>query len=207
MSRKKQSQEELIQTHVLNLTEIREAERKEIHSKNKKLPILFSILGVLFIVTGFCYWKFYHPSLEKEDVVVASKTEKNTLTCISNLEYREENLKVSTKTIYYFQNQGLVSSTNDTQFSMLRKEDSHLLVSYRDYYSSIYLNEDPNIIYQISLQNDVLTFSSQIQDYSQFHLDQYHLEIHQMNHTSVYQGGESLTTIQSREEKLGNLCN
>ena len=47
MSRKKQAKEELINTHVININEIREAEREEKHLKFKKKTVVFFVFGIL----------------------------------------------------------------------------------------------------------------------------------------------------------------
>ena len=45
MSRKKKKQEEIIKTHVLNLNEIREAEKNDKKERRKKIPGLFFGIG------------------------------------------------------------------------------------------------------------------------------------------------------------------
>ena len=55
MAKKKDVQEELMKTHVLNLNEIREAEKKDKIEKRKKTPIALLILGIILIIIGISY--------------------------------------------------------------------------------------------------------------------------------------------------------
>ena len=207
MSKKKQTQEELIKTHVLNLNEIREAEQKENNLKFKKMPIFFALSGVLLLMMGILYPNLTEYFVKKDKIVMATKVEKNTLTCISENKSIENNLKISNKTIYTFNNYKLASSDSSTSFSILSGNDFSLLYSLRDRYNSLYNNKDNNIVYTIHVSDNILYFNSIINNYNNFNASNYNSEINTVNNTSIYHGGESIDYVRNNEEKLGNLCN
>ena len=72
MAKKKDVQEELMKTHVLNLNEIREAEKKDKIEKRKKTPIALLILGIILIIIGISYSIF----LTHKKLTAPQKTEK-----------------------------------------------------------------------------------------------------------------------------------
>ena len=72
MAKKKDVQEELMKTHVLNLNEIREAEKKDKIEKRKKTPIALLILGIILIIIGISYSIF----LTHKKLNAPQKTEK-----------------------------------------------------------------------------------------------------------------------------------
>lgn len=206
MSKKKIAQEELIKTHVLNLEEIREAERKERYSKHKKIPIVLTIMGLFLIIFGSFYTKFTSYFVKKDKVVVASKVEKNILTCISNIEDKNNNLKIYTKTVYTFNNNLLKASDSSMSISLLQGVDYTVLNNLKDKYNSIYVNTNNGIVYTINVSNNTLYFNSIINNYKYFDAVNYNPEINTVNHTTVFKGGENMNMIKNSEENLGNLC-
>lgn len=208
MNKKKESQEELMQTHVLNLNEIREAEKKENFSKNKRYPIFFAIIGMVFVLGGIIYSTFDYFFVKKDDVVKSSTniSEKNSLICISNYDYRENNLRVYTKTIYTFKNKGLIASDSTTSISILSGNDFNSLLALRDRYDYIYTNILGSD-YKSYMKNNILYFVFNIRDYTDFDYKNHKSELNVLNHTSVFHGEENIEVVKSNEKKLGSLCN
>lgn len=206
MSKKKQSQEELMQTHVLNLDEIREAEKKENYSKTKRYPIFFAIIGVFLVLGGIIYSTFDYFSLKKEKVKTTNVVEKNNLTCISNYDDHENNLKVYTKTQYNFKNQKLISSDSTTSISLLSGNDTSQLIALKDRYSSIYV-DSLGVNYKVYMNDNILYFDSVINNYDDFDYKNYNSEINLLSHTSVFHGEENIEEVKSSEKELGSLCN
>lgn len=206
MSKKKQSQEELMQTHVLNLDEIREAEKKENYSKTKRYPIFFAIIGLVLVLIGIIYSTFDYFSVKKERVEMKSVERKNHLICISNYEDHENNLKVYTKTQYNFKNKKLISSNSSTSISVLSGSDTNQLISLRDRYSSIYI-DSLGVKYKIYLKDNILYFDSIINHYDDFDYKNYNSEINSLSHTSVFRGEENIEEVKNSEKELGSLCN
>lgn len=206
MSKKKQSQEELMQTHVLNLDEIREAEKKENYSKTKRYPIFFAIIGLVLVLIGIIYSTFDYFSVKKERVETKSVERKDHLICISNYEDHENNLKVYTKTQYNFKNKKLISSNSSTSISVLSGSDTNQLISLRDRYSSIYI-DSLGVKYKIYLKDNILYFDSIINHYDDFDYKNYNSEINSLSHTSVFRGEENIEEVKNSEKELGSLCN
>lgn len=206
MSRKKQAEEKLINTHVININEIREAEREEKHLRIKKKPILFSILGVLLITLGFAYPEIYKylPKAENNEVVVAAK-DKDILTCISNVDDKNTNLKVYTKTTYKFSNGKLLKSTGSTKMSLLAGTDISIINALKDRYSSIYTS-NASVKYNLQSQGNELYINTEVDDYKTIDYNTYNNEINNINHTPIFRGGESIDTVKTTLEQLGNLC-
>ena len=171
------------------------------------MPIFFALSGVLLLMMGILYPNLTEYFVKKDKIVMATKVEKNTLTCISENKSIENNLKISNKTIYTFNNYKLASSDSSTSFSILSGNDFSLLYSLRDRYNSLYNNKDNNIVYTIHVSDNVLYFNSIINNYNNFNASNYNSEINTVNNTSIYHGGESIDYVRNNEEKLGNLCN
>ncbi len=206
MGKIKQTQEELMQTHVLNLDEIREAEKKEIYMKSKRFPMIFAFLGFIFILAGIVYPGLNHYFVKNEAIEVASMVEKNALTCIANIDDKTNNLKVYTKTIYNFHNSKLSSSESNTTISVLSGNDYTNLNLLKEHYNDLYTNIDQTIAYKIYLEHNSLYFNSVISNYSNFNQANYNSEINRLNHTSIFAGGESVDQVKKSEERLGSLC-
>lgn len=208
MSKKKESQEALMQTHVLNLNEIREAEKKENFSKNKRYPIFFAVIGIFFVLGGILYSSFDNFFVKNDEVLksVSNVKKKNTITCISNYDDRETNLKVYTKTQYNFKNQKLISSDSTTSISMLSGNDFAPLLTLRNQYDRIYTSA-VGVEYKSYVKNNTLYFVFDIHDYANFDYQKHNSEINVLNHTNVFHGEERMEDVKSNEKKIGSLCN
>lgn len=210
MSRKKLQKEELINTHVINIQEIREAEREEKYMKNKKKPVLFLFLGILLISFGVLYPKVSTYFSHEESVVVASKNErynKDSLTCISNFDDTTNNVKIYTKTIYKFDTtNSLTSATSNTEISLLKTENLAYINGLKDKYLNIYKSNDA-IKYDIKVESNTLYINTDIIDIEKIYFTQYNSEINTYTHTKMFKKGDSMSKIKKDLEELGNLCN
>lgn len=203
---KKQSQEELIKTHVLNLAEIREAEQKEIHLKVKKMPILFSLIGIFLLILGFSYSRFIQYFVKNDKLAVASTLKKSNLTCVANFKDKTNNLKIQTKTIYSFNNRKLISANNSTSFSIIKGDDYTFLLSLKEQYSLLYQNVNNDVIYTTYINDNTLYFNSIINNYHGIDSKSYNSLINTVNHTPIFEGGENFEVVRQNEENLGNKC-
>ncbi len=205
MSKKKQREEELIQTHVINLNEIREAERHEKHQKTRRKPLIFSTLGILLIIMGFAYPSFKGYFSYTENVVASSRLNRNTLTCISNIDDNVNKVKTYTKSIYTFNNNELYKSESNVVVSLINSKDYNIINSLKDKYSAMYVSND-SIKYDINV-NDNKLYINMNTNYNNVDYANYNDEINRVTQTYMFKGNEDMDTVKNTLENLGNLCN
>lgn len=213
MSRKKQKQEELMKTHVLNLNEIRETEEKEHKERKRKLPIIFCVMGAVLIVSGIAC-SIYFKYNEKKQIKSTKNNinQKNQLTCIANLKDDVYKTSIYTKTLYTFKNNKLLNSSiestvktesiNDNttlltiQTNLMTNIDPIYISSQQNINGPIAIAASNNILY-INYHNDYtnLNFNNQIAILNNY------LKIPSLNSQYKYDD------IKKESEKLGSLCN
>ncbi len=204
MAKKKKIEEELLQTHVLNLSEIRQAEACENVIKNKKMPVIMSFLGIILIMFGFLYPKLTDYLVNSNEISYVSKLEKNKLTCLSEFYEPTNTYKISSRVVYNFKDNRLTSSNMETIISMVNY-DSMVLTNLNNYYNSLYQNVT-SVQYNITLFNNSLIFNRTINDYDDFDINLYNPEISNVNRTSIFKGKESFNQVKEKEISLGNSC-
>lgn len=210
MTKKKQTEEELLQTHVLNLSEIRNAEHSEKVSRSKKIPVVLLVFGIICITAGFIYSTIIEYNADdsntKDDKgeLVAGINQEH-LTCISEFHDESNNYKVENKIIYYFDNSKLRSSEMSTVISFTNSTDAESLKNLTNNYKNLYTNSQ-DITYNIYCKDNSLYFNSNIKDYNSFDISSYSPIINTINHTTIFEGGEKISNVKEKEISLGNSC-
>ncbi len=210
MIKKKQTEEELLQTHVLNLSEIRQAEENEKGIRNKKLPLFLIIGGFFCIATGFIFSGIinHFSSDSKDDKVekeLATGIRQENLICLSEFIDDSNSYKIVNKIVYYFDGSRLKSSKMNTEISFINMDDigtiQDLTNNYRNLYSSV-----NGVTYDIYLKNATIYFNRDISNYSLFDISTYNPIISKLNHTNIFEGGEEFSSVKKKEILLGNSC-
>lgn len=206
--RSKKEAEDLLQTHVLNLKEIRQATEKMAKIKYKRTSVYISLLGIFLIVFGLIFPQFkslFIKETKKDAIEYATKIEKNTIICLS--EYIEESntYKIATKSTYTFDSLGLSNKESITTISMVNQSDLTSLLALDSRYKSLYPNAN-GVINSISVKNNILYFKQNITDYNLFDINSYNPEINYVNKTNVFVGRESMDTVKKKEILLGSSC-
>ena len=212
MSKKKAKQEELMRTHVLNLTEIREAERTDTTKRRKKLPIIFSIIGILCIMTGIgTSIAFKNISNERVTNKLANET-KNILTCISNSKDQTYNVLIHTETVYNFENNKLTSSQTTSTTKTVNYNDSVALATVQNNlvaYTSqaeIASGQKNNISFSTDINNNHLDITYNI-DYTNQESFDSNRSLNSFLKIPTVGNENSYNEVKTQSEKLGALCN
>ena len=166
---KKIRDEELIKTHVININEIREAEKEENQFKVKCLPRKFVIVGAFLIATGLALPGFKNlASAETNASSVAMKNvNKNRLTCISNINLNESNVKVYSKITYVFKNNKLLRTSKNVRLSNITGNDLTNLSNIKAFLDTTYVSNNM-ITYNIYSSNKSVVVNEIIDDYNTF---------------------------------------
>lgn len=207
MIKKKQTEEELLQTHVLNLSEIRQAEEKEKGIRKERLPIFLIVVGFLCIATGFIFSGIVNnfSSNKKNEKELATGINQESLTCLSEFFDESNSYKVINKIVYYFDDSILKSSEMNTEISFINMNDigsiQNLVNNYKSLYSSV-----NGVTYNIYLKNSTIYFNRNINNYNSFDVSLYNPVISKLNHTNIFEGDEKLSDVKEKEILLGNSC-
>ncbi len=202
---KKNKEEELIKTHVINLNEIREAEKDEKHFKTKCLPKKFVIAGLFLIAVGIIFPSFQSLASAETKVSAIKKVNKNRLTCISNIQ-NEPNYKIYSKITYVFENDRLKSSSKNVNISNITGIDYNSLNAVKQTLDTYYLSTN-NITYNTYMKKDSVVTSEIVNDYNLFDKNTYNETLNSWIRIKTFDKNYNLNTIKNESEKLGYLCN
>ena len=202
---KKQKKEELLKTHVININEIREAERNEKNIKSKKMVIIFIVIGLMFIGTGSAINRFVKNSDDDKKIVVNTNKRSNSISCISNVLDNDNNLKVYTKTVYNFDDNDMVVSSNSLSEITLLNNQTDLINELKNRYSEIYKSTN-GVNYNITTRNNTLYFSANVRDYNLFDYSSYNNEIDTVTSSKMFRRGSKKDYIKKTLEEMGSLC-
>lgn len=212
MSKKKQAQEELIKTHVLNLNEIREVEKQDQKARKQKVPIVFFIIGIILVIIGIIYSIILTNNNKQETKKNNESSIKDKLTCIANLKDDVFNVNIHTETIYTFKNnQLLLSQTTSTTDTINTNDNNTLMVIQMNIINGTYgINPytDPSngVSVSMSILNNTLNINSNI-DYTKFtQLDKQTL-INNYLQIPTFTNKNSYEEVKKESEKKGALCN
>lgn len=211
MSRKKKKQEEILKTHVLNIKEIREAEKEDKRERRKKIPGVFFGIGIILITLGVCISILLANVFRNEKPGKTAKKDKNTLKCVSNLKQDLYKIEIHTETVYKF-NSGKLASSNLTSKIAPSTTENNLTNLINNLHSTGYLEDiinDANngINYKLVLANtnklnieysinyNKIVDNTKIKVYEEF------LSQPIVNKNYTYE------QIKKDSEKLGSLCN
>lgn len=210
MSRKKKKQEEIIKTHVLNLKEIREAEKIDKKERRKKMPGLFFGIGIILIVLGLCISFLIAKVFSNKPNTKPVKKDKTKLTCVSNLKDNNYLTKIHTETIYTFKSGKLYYS--NTNSSIVPNGDVNKLNDLvNNFHTNGYQVDEVNdqnnsIVLKNKLINNKLTIYYSITysknlDFSKTKVYDEYLSQPSLTFSDTYE------TVKEKSEKLGSLCN
>lgn len=203
----KKKQEEIIKTHVLNLNEIREAEKSDNQRINKRRAIIAMILGLFFITAGFLYPTLVN-KFKKTEQQTPKKKIKDVLSCTSNFENKLYNVKVLVNQTYNFKSNKLVSSTVKTTFSPSNDTMIENLNALYNKYLLLYNeNKTSGIFYTINYEQNELVITEKINDYKNIDITTYDKTLNADNQTMLYSLTNTYEEIKKQSEQLGSLCN
>lgn len=206
MSKKKIREEELIKTHVININEIREAESREENDTHKKISKKCFFFGFLLIILGICF-PFANKYFVSNDTVVAYTSKvKNTLSCVSNIDNNQLNVKVYTVSNYTFDSNNKLSKSNTKIRVTSPSNDINTINYIIDYYKTIYV-DSPSTFYNFYVSGNSLLINQTINNYNLFDYTTYNNEINNFSQTKVFTKDYNMSMIKSDLEKIGNLCN
>ncbi len=210
MTKKKQTEEELLQTHVLNLSEIRQAEENEKGIRNRKLPVFLIIVGFFCIATGLVFYGVVnHLSFNNEDIKaekeLATGMSQEILTCLSEFFDDSNSYKIVNKVVYYFDDSILKSSEMHTKISFVNMNDMGMIQDLTSNYKNLYPSSS-GVTYNIYSKNETIYFDRNISNYNLFDISTYNPTISTLNHTNVFEGGEDISNVKEKEILLGNSC-
>lgn len=210
MSKKKKKQEEMLKTHVLNIKEIREAEKQDKRERRKKIPGFFFGIGIILITLGISI-SVLLAHVFKNQKTIKTKKDKSTLTCISNLKEDAFKTKIHAETIYKFNSKKLVSSnvtatvtpdTNINNISVL--VDKFHEIGYReDNFNDVNngINYKLKLINASKLSIEYSIYYNKLVDRTIINGYEYFLSQPIVNKNYTYE------QIKKASEKLGSLCN
>lgn len=210
MSRKKKKQEEIIKTHVLNLKEIREAEKQDKKERRRKIPGLFFGIGIILITLGVCI-SILLAKVFKENKKTTSEKDKSTLKCVANLKDDIYKNNIHTETTYKFNSGKLLSSSVISNITP-NTDINNLNVLVNNFHTTGYLEDSINDInnginYKIvfvnanrlnieySINYNKIVDDTKIKVYESF------LSQPIVNKNYTYE------QVKNSSEKLGSLCN
>lgn len=206
--RSKKEAEDLLQTHVLNLAEIRQASEKMIKKEYRKHAFYLSIVGIFLIVVGLSFPKLqvlFVKETKKEVIRYATKVEKNTIICLSEFVDESNTYKIGTKRVYTFDSKGLTSSDSITSISLINQNDTTTLSMLENRYKELYRNAT-GIENTIFIDNNVLKFKQFIPNYKLFDVNTYNPEINGVSRSNIFKGKETMEEVKQKEISLGSAC-
>ena len=210
MAKKKDVQEELMKTHVLNLNEIREAEKKDKIEKRKKTPIVLLILGIILIIIGISYSIFL--THKKLNAPQKTEKEKNEITCISNLVDNIFNVNINTKTTYKFSNQKLISGSTTSTIVPIDNVNITSLPTIQtnlvnaSFGVPTYSDLNGGISLAMLITNNTLNINANI-NYTTYIYNEKQAIINRYINIPNFTKDYNLTKVKKESEKLGALCN
>lgn len=209
MSRKKK-QEEIIKTHVLNLKEIREAEKKDKKERRKKIPGLFFGIGIILIVLGLCISFLIAKVFNNNPKTTPVKKDKTKLNCISNLNENNFLTKIHTEVNYSFKS-GKLYSSKTTSSIVPNGEVNKLNDLINNLHSTGfdidgYNDQNNGITYKLISVNNKIDIEYNI-TYNKF-LDNTKIKVYDtLLSQPTLTSNDTYETVKKKSEKLGSLCN
>lgn len=217
---KKKNLEEKMDTHVLNLQEIKEAARNEKNSKKQKgMPLLLFFLGLFMIVMGILY-PIIQDTLQKDDSEVSKTSqlekeavkEKETASIISNLTCTVNEtgtrLKKEIKDVYQFDEKGLVKVTTTTDLVAINETGKVDITTSATTFNSLYGSiEAKGIEKKANLATDggaLITILSI--DFTKFNVEKYNKSHPDHPFFITYPKGTSKEEIQKTATLQGAVC-
>ena len=209
MSRKKK-QEEIIKTHVLNLKEIREAEKKDKKERRKKIPGVFFGAGIILIVLGLCISLLIAKVFNNNPKTTPVKKDKTKLNCISNQKESIFLTKIHTEVNYSFKSGKLYSSK--TSSSIVQNGEINKLNDLLNSFHSTGFNIDDyndlnnGITYKLRPINNKINIEYSI-IYNKF-IDNSKIKVYDTFLSEpTLSSNDTYETVKKKSEKLGSLCN
>jgi hypothetical protein len=212
MSRKKKAQEELMKTHVLNLNEIRDAEKKDIRERRRKIPKLFLIIGIVLIIVGVSISSLFAYLNTKKRNTVPYKKDKTKLTCISNLMSTYYKVDVHTETIYSFENDKLKESVSKVT-SKPNGEVNYLEILKKDlntnstYMTDVYEDPKNGVSYKVNMVSKKELYLEFTIDYTYFKDATKQLVINNYSNVPINTNKDTYDNVKKQAEQYGALCN
>ena len=210
MSRKKKAQEELMKTHVLNLKEIREAEKEDKREQRRKIPKFFVIIGIILIVAGISISSVlaYIKSNQRKDIPY--EKDRTKLTCISNLDDKYYKVKLHTETEYTFNNNKLQKSVSKVT-NTLYGTNENLELLKRDlngiYPADTYVDSKNGVSYKLkTLTAKEVYFEFSI-DYDSFKDITKQQNLNNYSKVPMLTNKDEYNDVKKKAEKKGALCN
>ena len=210
MSRKKKAQEELMKTHVLNLKEIREAEKEDKREQRRKIPKFFVIIGIILIVAGLSISSvlaFIKSNQRKE---IPYEKDRTKLTCISNLDDKYYKVKLHTETEYTFNNNKLqksVSKVTNTLYGT--NENLELLKSDLNgiYLTDTYIDSKNGLSYKLKKVTEKEVYFEFSIDYDNFKDITKQQNLNNYSKVPTLTNKDEYSEVKKKAEKKGALCN
>lgn len=212
MSRKKKAQEELMKTHVLNLNEIRDAEKKDKKERIRKMPKIIVLIGIVLIISGFAISSVLAYINTKKRNQVTYKKDKSKLTCISNLNNNYYKTKIHTETIYRFENNKLAKSISKVT-NTPNGEINYLEILKNDistnttYMNDIYIDKKNGVEYKQNLNSKNELYLEFTLDYNYFKDATKQIVINDYCKVPILTNTETYNDVKQKAEATGALCN
>lgn len=212
MSRKKKAQEELMKTHVLNLNEIRDAEKKDKKEKIRKMPKRIVFIGIILIISGFSISSVLAYMNAQKRNHITYKKDKSKLTCISNLNNNYYKTKIHTETTYRFENGKLVESvskvtnTPDGEINYLEILKNDIVVNTA-YMNDIYVDKKNGVDYKQKMNNINELYIEFTLNYNYFKDITKQSIINNYCRVPIHTNKETYNDVKQKSEATGALCN
>ena len=212
MSRKKKAQEELMKTHVLNLNEIRDAEKKDKKERIRKIPKQIVFIGIILIISGFTISSVLAYINAKKRNHVTYKKDRSKLTCVSNLNNSYYKTNIHTETTYKFENNKLVESiskvtnTPESEINYLEilKNDINVNTTYM---TDIYIDKKNGVNSSMKMNNLNELYIEFTLDYDYFKDTTKQIVINNYARVPILTNKDTYSNVKQKAEKLGALCN
>ena len=210
MSRKKKKQEEMLKTHVLNIKEIREAEKEDKRERRRKIPGVFFGMGIILITLGISI-SILLAHVFRSEKTTKTKKDKSTLKCVSNLKQDFYKTDIHTETVYKFNSGKLVSSSVTSRITP-SADINNLTLLVNNFHASGYLEDTVNDI------NNGINYKLVLANANKLNIE-YSINYNKMvdnTKIKVYEGflsqpevNKNFTYEQAKKasEELGSLCN
>jgi len=212
MSKKKKAEEELMKTHVLNLNEIRDAEKKDKKERIRKMPKIIVLIGIVLIISGFTISSVLAYINTKKRNQVTYKKDKSKLTCISNLSNNYYKTKIHTETTYRFKNNKLsksiskVTNTPNGEVNYLQILKNDIIVN-TTYMNDIYMDKKNGVEYKQNLNNKNELYIEFSLDYNYFKDTAKQIVINDYCKVPILTNTETYNDVKQKAEATGALCN
>lgn len=212
MSKKKKAQEELMKTHVLNLNEIRDAEKKDRRERRRKIPKVFVIIGLVLIIVGISISSLLAYFNAKKRNYVPYEKDKSKLTCISNLKSTYYKVDIHTETFYTFEDNKLKESISKVT-SKPNGEVNYLETLKKDlntnstYMTDTYENPKNGISYRVKLLSKTELYLEFTIEYEYFKDTTKQAVPNDFSKVPLLTNKDTYNDVKEKAEAKGALCN